>query len=178
MSRGFVLWFTGRPAAGKTTIAKLVLDKLRQRKVNAAHLESDALRKIFTPDAVYSRKERDWFYSIIGFLATLLSEHGVNVIIDATANRRHYRDQVRRTVPIFAEIYIRCPFDICEQRDPKGIYAAARNGRTENVPGIQDPYEEPLEPALTIDADQTGPEDASEAILQYLETNSYIPRSA
>jgi len=171
---GFVIWLTGLPGSGKTTIAKLLLEQLKGRGVVTAHLESDQLRKILSPKPDYSRSERDRFYSILLFIGKLLSDHSVNVLLDATANLRKYRDDMCSVVPRFMEVYVRCPLQVCVERDPKGIYAAARRGKVTTVPGIQERYEEPEHPELVLDSDRISAEQAAQKIIEYLQAAGWI----
>ena len=143
MKTGFVIWLTGLSGSGKTTIAKILLEKLKEKNIITAHIESDNFRTVLTPQATYSRAERDWFYSVLIFFAKLLSDSGTNVLLDATANKRRYREEARASVSKFMEVYVRCPLEICMKRDPKGIYAAAREGKATTVPGLQENYEVP-----------------------------------
>ena len=170
MSQGFVIWLTGLPGSGKTTIATLLQERLKEKGVITAHLESDQLRKILTPEPDYSRKEREWFYSVLVFIGRLLSDHGVHVLMDATANLRKYRDDMRAAVPSFVEIYVRCPLDVCRRRDPKGIYAAAEKGETMTVPGLQESYQEPENPEVVVDSNITSVEQAVQRIVEHLQT--------
>ena len=174
-NKGFVIWLTGLPGSGKTTIARLLLEKLKKKGVEAAHLESDEVRRILTPDPDYSRSERDWFYSVLLFLGKMLSDHGVNVLLDATANLRKYRDNVRAVVPRFVEVYVRCPLPVCAARDPKGIYAAARDEKATTVPGMQEPYEAPEHAEVEIDTDHVSADQAAQYVVDYIEAVGWIP---
>jgi adenylylsulfate kinase len=169
MNQGFVIWLTGLPGSGKTTIASLLQAKLKESGIITAHLESDQLRKILTPQPSYSRSERDWFYSVVAYIGKVLSEHGVNVLLDATANLRKYRDEMRAAVPCFVEIYVRCPLDVCAARDPKGIYAATQKRKTTTVPGIQEAYEEPEHPEVMLDSERLPAEQAAQKIIEHLQ---------
>ena len=167
MKTGFVVWITGLPASGKSTVARILVRIVREKhNLSIVHLESDNLRKIFTPRPTYSSIEREWFYSVLSYLARLLSESGVHVLIDATGNRRVYRDEARSVTARFLEVYVRCPLAVCTSRDPKGIYRRAREGAASSVPGLQEPYEEPLNPDVVVESDQTTPEKAAELILE------------
>lgn len=165
---GFALWFTGPPGAGKSTIAAALADQLRQQELRVQLLDSDALRAVLTPNPTYQRAERDWFYGVIVYLAQLLTQNGVNVLIAATASRRAYREQARAAIGRFAEIYITCPLPVLQQRDPKGIYAKAAAGAATNVPGLDEPYEPPQQPAVTIDTARQSVDEGVAAVLAYL----------
>ena len=124
-------------------------------------LESDVLRQIFTLHPRYDEQEREAFYRQIVYIGTLLTKHGVPVIFDATANRRRYRDQARRQIPRFLEVYVDCPLETCIARDPKGIYRKAREGEANTVPGLQSVYEPPESPDLVVHGDRDMPEIAA-----------------
>jgi adenylylsulfate kinase len=166
---GFAVWLTGLPASGKSTISRDLARRLRELGFPVVVLESDRMRKILTPRPTYTDPERDLFYSQLVSIGRLITEAGVNVIFDATANKRAYRDEARRVIARFAEIHVDCPVGICMSRDPKGIYAAAGAGRTAAVPGIQAPYEPPLRPELVVDC-QAPPEVSAAAILEKVRT--------
>lgn len=159
----FAVWLTGLPASGKSTIAAHLTRALAKRSVRAAVLESDILRKILTPHPRYDQGERDRFYQQMADLGAMLTESGVPVIFDATAQRRAYRDRARGRIPRFAEIYVACPLAVCRSRDPKGIY---RQGST--VPGLHSEYEAPENPDLIVQGDAEDPEQAAKRILARL----------
>lgn len=151
---GLVLWITGLPGSGKSTIAQGIVEAYPHFII----LRMDELRKVITPTPSYSEEEREIVYRAIVYMAKVLYELKHNVIIDATANRRRWRELARQYIPNFAEIYVRCPIDICQSREksrldthsaPKDIYKKGFDG--EPVPGIIVPYEEPLNPELVID---------------------------
>jgi adenylylsulfate kinase len=160
---GFAIWMTGLPASGKSTITRELMKKLRVRGIPAVVLESDEMRRILTPDATYSPEDRDRFYRMLVQIGDLLVRSNVNVIFDATANKRQYRDHARALIPRFLEAYVRCPLDVCMKRDPKGIYGRAAAGNTDFVPGLQIPYEPPINPEVTLDG-QAPPEAAADMI--------------
>lgn len=160
---GFAVWITGLPASGKSTVAAALASELRARGVDVEVLESDALRQIFTPHPRYDEEERDAFYGQIAHLAASLARHGVAVIIDATGNRRLYRDRARQQIPRFFEVYVDTPLEVCMSRDPKGIY---RDGR--QVPGLQAAYEPPLHPDAVIHGDREPSESAARRIVAVL----------
>ena len=170
----FAVWITGLPASGKSTIAAKLTDQLYARGVDVALLESDELRKIFTPHPRYGPEERDIFYRQMVFLGVLLTQHGVPVIFDATANRRVYRDWARQQISKFVEVYVECPLATCIARDPKGIYRQAREGEAETVPGLQTAYETPERPELVLHGEREAPEDAARRVITKLAELSYV----
>lgn len=175
MVQGWCVWVTGLPGSGKSVVAKALLEKLGERMIHAQIVSSDMLRKVVTPKPTYSEEERDMVYGAIVFVAKLLTQNGVNVIIDATGNRRRYRNQARREVPRFMEAYLRCPLEVCIQREtgrkeyayaPKDIYEKAFAGESATVPGMGAPYEEPLKPEVTVDSDKLDPSECAQRILE------------
>lgn len=172
----FAIWITGLPASGKTTIARELIRVLQdEHHVPVCHLESDALRKILTPNATYTPEERDWFYHMLVAIARLLTENGANVLLDATGNFRRYRNMARNSIPHFLEVYAQCPLSVCIHRDPKGIYRRARRGETTDVPGMQAQYEEPdSSSALFLPTDQITRREAARIIIDQLKMRGMI----
>jgi adenylylsulfate kinase len=125
--------------------------KLAAEGVNTQILETDELRRVLTPNPTYSPEEREVFYTSLAYIGWLLTVNGVNVIYDATANRRRWRDYAKARIPRFLEVYMDCPLEVCEARDPKGIYKLAATGVARFVPGAQQEYEPPLAPDFTLD---------------------------
>lgn len=175
---GWCVWITGLPGSGKSTIARLLFKKLKHLGVHAYILSSDELRRVMTPNPKYTEEERDMVYATLVYIAKILTENGVNVIIDATGNRRRYRDEARRLIPRFMEAYLRCPLEVCIAREskrgldfygaPGGIYARALRGESRTVPGIGAPYEEPINPEVTVDSDKLSPGECAERILEVI----------
>ena len=172
----FAVWLTGLPASGKSTVARALSAELGGRGIRAAVLESDVLRREITPNAKYGDAERDAFYATLAYLARVLVLHNVPVIVDATANRRAYRDRARSAIPRFLEVHVRCPLAVCQARDPKGIYRRGAAGTAKNVPGVSAPYEPPLTPEVVIDGERDDPAVAARRIVSALEKKGYLPR--
>jgi len=170
----FAVWLTGLPASGKSTIARALSAELATRGVRAAVLESDAVRREITPQPKYGDTDRDAFYATLAYLARVLVLHGVPVIIDATANRRAYRDRAREAIPRFIEVYVRCPLPVCQARDPKGIYRRGAEGTAQNVPGVSAPYEPPSMPEVVVDGERDDPTAAARNIASALAKKGYL----
>jgi adenylylsulfate kinase len=166
---GFALWLTGLPSSGKTTLARAVSQRLAAQGSGAQLLDSDELRRKLTPQPSYSEAERDWFYGMIVFLAELLTNNGVNVIIAATAPLRAYREAARERLARFAEVYVVCPPEVCRARDPKGLWQKADAGEIKTLPGAGAAYEAPLSPELSVNTAEASVETAAAQIWRYLE---------
>lgn len=169
-SQAFAIWLTGLPASGKSTIVAAVRPQLEALGLSVEVLESDVVRRILTPNATYSETERDLFYRALAFTGARMVAHGVTVLFDATANRRAYRDFARRMIPRFIEVAVVCPIETCMQRDHKGTYQRGQRGESSTVPGLQEPYEAPLNPDLTVDTTQCSSEEAARKIMQLVRT--------
>lgn len=161
----FALWITGLPASGKSSIVARLTPKLQALGIEAEVLESDAVRRILTPSPTYSIEERDLFYRSLAFMGSRLLAHGVNVIFDATASRRAYREFAKTLMPQLLEVSIECPLEVCMQRDKKGTYRRGLEGKSATVPGLQEPYEAPLSPDLAIDTTVVSSDAAADQIL-------------
>jgi adenylylsulfate kinase len=170
----FAVWLTGRPASGKSAIARQLLEQLHARGIDAALLESDVLRTQITPYARYDEAERELFYETLAELGTFLYGKGRAVVFDATANRRAYRDRARRRIARFAEVFVDCPLEVCEARDPKGLYRRARQGASSTLPGLQADYEAPPSPELVVRGDAGTPAGAARAIVALLEERGWL----
>jgi adenylylsulfate kinase len=163
------------PGSGKSVISRTLIRLLSERGIPAQLLSSDALRKILTPKASYSLGERDVVYDTIVYIAVLLTQNDVNVVIDATANLRRYRDKAREQIPQFMEAYLDCPIEVCMKREarrretynaPREIYSKALDGKADTVPGVGQPYEPPMHPEVTVNTCLSTSEQAARRILE------------
>ncbi len=176
---GTALWITGLPGSGKSTIT----DLLKEIHPDFIVLRMDDVRKIITPDPSYSDSEREIVYRSLIFIAKMLTDLGHDVIIDATGNMRKWRELARRFIPKYIEVYLKCPVDLCKEREkrrrethgaPHDIYQKGERGWP--VPGISAPYEEPLEPEIVVETGSTGVKDAVAIINDFLIRK--LPRSS
>jgi adenylylsulfate kinase len=157
----WAIWLTGPPAAGKTTVARAFLEAASREGVRAVHLESDALRKILTPEPTYEPEERERFYREVAELAALLVSQGFPVVVDATAPRRAHRDHARSRIERFLEVFVDAPESVRLERDPKGLYRLARQGGAPHLPGATEPYEPPPRPDLIVSGTRPAGESAT-----------------
>ncbi len=145
-----VLWFTGLSGSGKSTIATRVHRELLRRDRAVEYIDGDALREVF-PNTGFTRAEREEHIRRTGYLASRLEAHGITVVTSLVSPYRESRDFIRKLCRDFVEIYVATPLEECERRDVKGLYARARRGEIKNFTGIDDPYETPEHPDLTLD---------------------------
>jgi adenylylsulfate kinase len=145
-----VLWFTGLSGSGKSTIATRVDQELVQRGLDVEYIDGDALREVF-PNTGFTRAEREDHLRRTGYMASRLAAHGVTVVASFVSPYRESRDFIRTLCSNFVEIYVSTPLEECERRDVKGLYARARRGEIKNFTGIDDPYERPEHPELTLE---------------------------
>jgi adenylylsulfate kinase len=162
-----VLWFTGLSGSGKSTIAVRVHEALLERGTEVEYIDGDALREVF-PNTGFTRADREEHLRRTGYMASRLAAHGVTVIASLVSPYRESRDFIRRLCPGFVEIYVATPLDECERRDVKGLYARARRGEIRNFTGIDDPYEVPEHPELTLDTRALSVEQSVERVLDRL----------
>ncbi len=148
------IWFTGLPCSGKSTIAQLVELQLRSRGYRVEVLDGDVVRRNLTKGLRFSREDRDENIRRIGFVCHLLTRNGVIAISAAISPYRSTRDEVRRLIAAFVEVFVNCPSEVCKQRDVKGMYKKALAGEIAGFTGVSDPYEEPLNPELTLHTDR------------------------
>jgi adenylylsulfate kinase len=176
--QGFTLWFTGLSGAGKTTITNVLVKQLIQRGSKLEVLDGDVVRENLSKGLGFSKEDRDTNIRRIAFVANLLSRNGVPVITAAISPYREIRDEARQMMDDrFIEVYAKASVEVCEERDTKGLYAKARSGEIKEFTGVSDPYEEPINPEITVEtADQT-PEESAQQILTYLEDNGFISKN-
>ncbi|MEW5741845.1 MAG: adenylyl-sulfate kinase [Myxococcota bacterium] len=164
---GRVVWLTGLPGSGKSTVAKAVVAHLQARGRRVEHLDGDALRTL-VPGAGFTREERDAHVRRVGHLASRLEAHGVTVVASLVSPYEDSRRFVRSLCARFFEVHVATPLEECERRDPKGLYAKARAGVVTHFTGVSDPYEAPPAPDLVLDTSKGTVEDAAAAVLALL----------
>jgi adenylylsulfate kinase len=178
----WVIWITGLPGSGKSTLSKNLLKTLFNNNVSVQYIELDAIRKILTPEPKYDDSERDFVYRSLVLTGKFLSENGINVVIDAVGHKKIWRDLARNEITNFFEIYLKCPIELCMKRETgrksslikQELYKKAMK-RLESgkqfegigqVPGIDVKYEEPENPFLIIESNKINPQKAAEMIFE------------
>jgi adenylylsulfate kinase len=177
LDRGFTVWFTGLSGAGKSTLAGLLEKELRRRGHRVEVLDGDAVRQNLSKGLGFSREDRNTNVRRIAFVCHLLSRNGIVAISAAISPYRETREEARRLIGDFVEVYVRCPLPELVRRDVKGLYARALRGEIPNFTGISDPYEEPEHPDVVVDSSAETPAQSLERILKHLELRGYIARA-
>ena len=171
---GFTVWFTGLSGAGKTTIAERLDKVLRDRGLKVESLDGDVVRTNLSKGLGFSKEDRDTNIRRIGFVCNLLTRNGVATIASAISPYRDVRDEVRAEIGDFVEVYVKCPLETLQERDVKGLYAKALSGEIKNFTGVSDPYEEPLNPEVTLESDKETEEESLAKLVAKLEELGYL----
>ena len=177
MSKGFTLWFTGLSGSGKSTLAHAVAEELLERGMKVEVLDGDVVRTNLSQGLGFSKEDRDTNIRRIGFVCHLLTRNDVVAIAAAISPYREIRDENRKLIGRFVEVYCRCPLDTLRARDVKGLYAKARAGEIKGFTGVDDPYEEPLNPEIVVETDRESAAESAAKIIRSLELMGLIPAS-
>lgn len=175
---GLTVWFTGLPGSGKSTIANLVAEKLRAKGYKVERLDGDIVRKSLTKDLDFSKEDRDKNIERVAFVAKLLSRNGVIVLSSFVSPYRAARENARREINSFFEVYVKCSIEECMRRDVKGMYKKAVAGEIKEFTGVSDPYEEPQSPELILETDKMPPEESAKKVLIGLEKGGYLDKES
>ena len=174
--KGATIWLTGLSGSGKSTIAVELEHALIENKHQAYILDGDNIRHGLNKNLGFSPEDRTENIRRIGEVAKLFTEANIITIAAFVSPYREDRENVRKLLDHgeFIEIYVKCSLEVCEERDTKGLYKKARAGEVKDFTGISAPYEEPLNPELTIDSSKLSVEEATRTILDYLEAKGYV----
>jgi adenylylsulfate kinase len=151
-----VIWLTGIPGSGKTTIAKALYPKLKELGFKAEILDGDTVRKELSPELGFTKQDREIHARRVVYLCKLLSRNGVISIVSLISPYREFRRYARGETNIddnFYEVYVKCSLETCMKRDPKGLYKKALSGEIKDLTGLQDPYEEPENPEVVVNTE-------------------------
>lgn len=172
--RGVTVWFTGLPSSGKSTIARVLERKFRQWGLKCELLDGDVVRTNLSKGLGFSREDRDANIKRIGFVAHLLTRNDVITIASAISPFREARDYNRQLIGNFVEVYVKCSVEECEKRDVKGLFKKARAGEIKGFTGVDDPYEEPLNPEIICETEKQTPEESAEKVIHKLAELGYL----
>jgi adenylylsulfate kinase len=175
---GFVVWMEGLPGSGKTTLSRASAAKIRELGWRAEVLDGDEVRHMFSPELGFSRKDREVHARRVSYVAHLLARNGVAVIVAMITPYETSR-QAARSVEgrRFEEVWLRCPLEVCRQRDPQGMYRRAMEGTVKGLTGVDAPFEEPLNPDLIVDTSSAPVEECIERILAHLRQKGFLARA-
>ena len=172
---GFVAWIEGLPSAGKTTLSKMVAERLRAAGLSVEILDGDEVRQMFSPELGFSRKDREFHARRVSYVARMLARNGVAVLVAMITPYETSRQAARATVGgRFTEIWLKCPVEVCRQRDPKGLYRGSPALHGTKLTGVDDPFEEPLNPDLTVDTAVEPAEQSARRILDHLAKVGFV----
>ena len=177
LDKGFVVWFTGLPGSGKTTLARGVAEKLREKGFRVEVIDGDWARKTISLGAGFTREERRIHLHRIAWVARLLARNGVIVLCSFVSPYREVRRMIREIIEEeapFIEIYVQCPLEECIRRDPKGLYKKALRGEIKHFTGISDPYEPPENPDIIVNTVLYSVQENIEKIMSYISTRLNI----
>jgi adenylylsulfate kinase len=175
---GFVAWIEGLPGAGKTTLSKRLRDRLLADGLEVEVLDGDEVRRMFSPELGFSRKDREFHARRVSYVAQMLARHGVAVLVAMITPYETSRQAARATFGgRFVEVWLRCPLEVCQTRDPKGVYRTG-DGGAHKITGVDDPFEEPLNPDLVVDTATHSIDESVSAILRHLDKSGYLPHRA
>ncbi len=166
---GLTVWLTGLSGSGKSTIGELVCEQLKAHGYRAEFLDSELCRQYLGKDLKFSKEDRDENIRRISFIASLLTRNQVITVVAAISPYRDAREQARRDIGEFLEVYVNAPLDVCEQRDTKGLYGKARRGELPGLTGLDDPYEPPMHPVVECRTDEESPADSARKVWEAIE---------
>jgi len=173
--QGLTIWFTGLSGSGKSTVAHALVERLAEFGRNVSLLDGDEIRTHLSKGLSFSKEDRDANVNRVGYVAGLVAQHGGTTLCSVISPYRETRDNARRSSKgNFVEVYCDTPIEVCEQRDVKGLYAKARAGEIKGFTGVDDPYEAPLDPEVTIDTSKLGAQACADVIINKLIALGYI----
>jgi adenylyl-sulfate kinase len=175
MAKGFTVWFTGLSGSGKSTLAERVRDILLERGMKVEVLDGDEVRTNLSKGLGFSKEDRDTNIRRIGWVCHLLTRNDVVAISAAISPYKAIRDENRKLIGRFVEVYCECDIDTLKGRDPKGLYEKALKGEIKNFTGVSDPYEPPEKPEVVVDTAKEDIDTSVQRIIGTLEQLNYIP---
>lgn len=172
----FTVWLTGLPGAGKTTLLLELCKELDRLGVRVEKLDSDYIHPGFVRPLGTEPRDREIRTRFLAFTAHNLNRHGVCCVAAATTPRIATRSELRALLENFVEVFVKCPLEVAERRDPKNLYAMARSGLIPDFTGVDSPYEEPVSPEVAINTDSESVQEGVSKICDYLVNRGYVTR--
>jgi adenylylsulfate kinase len=169
-----VVWITGIPASGKTTLSIMLRNYYKSKNLPVDILDGDELRKTLSKDLGFLPEDRKEHNRRVIIVAKLLSKNGITVIVPLISPYRETRGIARKEIPDFVEVYTKASIEECIKRDPKGLYKKAKAGEITNLTGLQSTYEEPLNPELILDTEKNSKQECLDIIISKLEELGYL----
>jgi adenylylsulfate kinase len=173
--RGFVVWLTGLSGSGKTTIGRSLEKRLKELGYRVELLDGDEVRKQLSPDLGFTKNDRETHARRVVYLSRLLAKNGIITLVSLIAPYRSFREYARKEIVDYVEVFVNTPLETCIKRDPKGLYKKALKGEITDMTGIQDPYEEPVNPETIIETDRLTVDESAELIMFRLKELGYVP---
>lgn len=167
--KGLVIWLTGLPCSGKTTIAKEIESYFLKKELPIQRLDGDVVRTTISKDLGFSKVDRDQNIERMSYVAQMLSGNGVNVVCAFVTPYEKMRNFARSLCENFVEVYISCGIEKCKERDVKGMYAKAMRGEIDDFTGVQDPFEVPQNPDVIVDTEKKSIKESVRKIIKYIE---------
>ena len=174
MAHGFVIWLTGLPSSGKTTLAMALDSSLKERGLPVEVLDGDELRQSLSADLGFSARDRQEHARRVIYLSKILTRNGIVVIVPLISPYRKTRRLARCQLKHFVEVFVKCPLEECIRRDPKGLYAKAFRGEISAMTGVSDPYEEPDSPEVTVETNVLSIDQCVQRILEGVVESGHI----
>jgi len=170
------VWLTGLSGSGKTTIARSLQLQLQQLGLPIELLDGDEVRRQLSPDLGFTKNDREMHARRVVYLSKLLAKNGIVSLVSLIAPYRSFRENARKEIVDYVEVYVKTPLETCIKRDPKGLYKKALNGEITDMTGVQDPYEEPINAEVVIETDRLTVDESARQILSKLKELGYIPQ--
>jgi adenylylsulfate kinase len=174
LKAGSVIWFTGLPCSGKSTLARLLHEYLKAKGVPSEIFDGDIVRQRLAKGLGFSKEDRMENVRRIAYVAHLLARHGVVAIVAAISPYQEARDEIRKEFENYVEVFVDCPLEVCQARDVKGMYKKARAGEIQHFTGVSDPYEVPTSPDLVLKTSLEPQAESLSKILSFLSERGLI----
>jgi adenylylsulfate kinase len=173
MENGFCIWLTGLSGSGKTTIAQELIQRFKGKRYIET-MDGDEIRKGLSRDLGFSKEDRNEHNHRVIFCSKLLARNGVVVVVALISPYRETRAYAMKEIPNTFEVFVKAPIEVCIERDPKGLYKKALAGEIKNFTGIDDPYEEPLDPDVIVETDKESVDESVNKILKTAFDKGYL----